>query len=590
MDGNHANIDYLFMNIGGSDITIRGDIDDLPAIIHQTKDSIQANLFIFSSLLDIKELTSNDTIEKNPFNEKIENLRLDLAFKTTPKLLVSSPNLPAGEFFINNLYAKPEHYPHTFKKFNAHIIVDDQELKILDFQGNIDKSDFTYAGNIDNYPLLLSEIKLGSIDIDFGFKSDLIRLDDLFTYNGENYVPPDYRKEEISNLKIYGNAELVFNDSLIETEIFFDQLFANLKVHDMEIKDIHGKFSILDESLILDHMSGSIGNTDFMANMNYYLGENEMIRKQRNKISMQSDKMDFDQLSNYSMKYPEDTTYTVNHDSAFNIYTLPFTDLVFSFDINELHYHKHSIKKVNTDLRIQKNHFLFVDTLLFQTSGGFFNIAGYFDGSNPDSIFFYPQIQVDRVNLEEMLYKFDNFGQEYIISENLTGNFSGSVRGKIHMHADMVPQIDGSEIFLDFSISNGSLKNYKPMNALADYFTDKNLAHIRFDTLSNQLEIRDGVIRIPNMTINSSLGFMDISGIQNMDSHMEYYLKIPLKLVSKAAWQKLFGKKKDVTDDANIDAIQYKNEDRKNWYINLKLEGTPDAYSVKLGKREKEKN
>lgn len=590
MDGNHANIDYLFMNIGGSDVTIRGDIDDLPAIIHQTKDSVQANLFIFSSLLDIKELTSNDTTQKNPFNEKIENLRLDLAFKTTPKLLVSSPNLPAGEFYINNLYAKPEHYPHTFKKFNAHVIVDDHELKVLEFQGNIDKSDFTYSGSLDNYPLFMTESKKGSVDIDFGFKSDLIRLDDLFTYNGENYVPPDYREEEISALKMYGNAELVFNDSLIETEVFFDQLFASLKVHDMEIRDIHGKLSLIDESLILDQMSGSIGNTDFMANMNYYLGENETIRKRTNNISLASDLVDFDQLSNYSMKHPEDTSYTVNHDSAFNIYTLPFTDLTFSLDINQMHYHKHLVQNVNADLRIQKNHFLYVDTLHFETSGGYFDIAGYFDGSNADSIFFYPQVRVDRVNLEEMLYRFDNFGQDYIISENLTGRFSGNVRGKIHMHADMVPQLDESEIFLDFEILNGSLKNYKPLDALADYFTDKNLANIRFDTLSNQLEIRDGVINIPNMTINSSLGFMDISGSQNLDTHMEYYLKVPLKLVSKAAWQKLFGKKKDVTDDAHIDAIQFKDSDRKHWYINLKLEGTPDDYSVKLGKRERLKS
>ena len=590
MDGNHANIDYLFMNIGGSDFTIRGDIDDLPAIIHQTEDSVQANLFIFSSLLDIKELTSNDTIQKNPFNEKVENLRLELAFKTTHKLLISSPNLPEGEFFIQNLYAKPEHYPHTFKKFNAHVIVDDNELMVREFRGNIDQSDFTYSGSLDNYALFLSERREGSIDIDFGLKSDLIRINDLFTYNGKNYVPPDYREEEVSSLKMYGNAELVFNDSLMETEIFFDQLFASLKVHDMEIKDIHGKLSLQDESLMLDQMSGSIGNTDFVANMNYYLGENETIRKQKNNISLVSELVDFDQLSNYGVKHGEEATYKVNHDSAFNIYTLPFTDLTFSMDISKMRYHKHLVQNVNADLRIQKNHFLYVDTLHFESSGGYFDIAGYFDGSNADSIFFHTQMRIDRVNLEDMLYRFDNFGQDYIISENLTGRLSGNVRGKIHMHADMVPQINESEIFLDFEILHGSLKNYKPLDALADYFRDKNLAHIRFDTLSNQLEIKDGVIDIPNMTINSTLGYMDISGSQYLDTHMEYYLKVPLKLVSKAAWQKLFGKKKNVTDDAHIDAIQYKDSNSKNWYINLKLEGTPDDYSVKLGKRERLKS
>ena len=47
MDGNHVNIEEFFMNIGKTDITIRGDIDDFPAIIHQTSEEVNANLFVF---------------------------------------------------------------------------------------------------------------------------------------------------------------------------------------------------------------------------------------------------------------------------------------------------------------------------------------------------------------------------------------------------------------------------------------------------------------------------------------------------------------------------------------------------------------
>jgi hypothetical protein len=91
------------------------------------------------------------------------------------------------------------------------------------------------------------------------------------------------------------------------------------------------------------------------------------------------------------------------------------------------------------------------------------------------------------------------------------------------------------------------------------------------------------------MTINSSLGYLDISGNQSFDSHMEYYFKVPLKLVSNAAWQKLFGKKKTISDSTHIDAIQYKDNDRKQWYVNLKLEGTPEDYNISLGRKKKDK-
>ncbi len=586
MDGNRANIDYAFLNIGGSDITVRGEISDLPAIIHQSNDTIESSLFIYSSLLDLYELTSNDTINKKPFDEKIENLRLDLAFKTTPKLLTNSQNLPEGEFFIHNFYGKLEHYPHTFRNFNAHVLIDQEDLEILEFTGNIDKSNFTYDGKLYDYPVLLSEKPEGSIELDFRLISDQLKLNDLFTYHGKNYVPPDYQEEEIHNLKMYGNAEFVFNNSLKETEIFFDQMNADVKVHDMEIRDIHGKFSLLEEYLVLNQMSGIIGNSDFMSNMYFYTGENDSIRKASNHLKIESAHLDFDQLSNYSAK-TSSTQEVQNQDSIFNIYELPFTDFTFEFDIGQLNYHKHLLENINADLRIQKNHHLYLDTLLFQTSGGDIDISGYFDGSDPDSIYFYPIVKVNNVNLEDLLYRFDNFGQEYIISDNLVGRFTGNIYGKVHVHADMVPQIAESEVFLDFEITDGILKNYKPLDALSDYFKDKNLAYIRFDTLSNKLSVYKGVIKIPNMTINSSLGYMDISGSQDLDNNMEYYFKVPMRLVGQVAWQKLFGKKNTVADSTNIDAIQYKNERNNHWYVNLKLEGTPDNYNVSLGKREK---
>ena len=53
---------------------------------------------------------------------------------------------------------------------------------------------------------------------------------------------------------------------------------------------------------------------------------------------------------------------------------------------------------------------------------------------------------------------------------------------------------------------------------------------------------------MPLMTINSSLGYMQFSGTQDMDLNMEYYVKVPLSLVGKTAWKTLFGKKEAEVD------------------------------------------
>ncbi len=587
MDGNHANIEYLYMNLGSSDITIRGDINDLPAIVHQTKDTINANLFIFSDLLNIKELTAQDTLHKKAIDETVENLRLELAFKTTAKALVQSPDLPLGDFFIKNLYGKLKQYPHTLKKFNAHLIIGEKDIDILEFNGNIDQSDIQYSGKLFDYPSILRDTLIGPIELDFKVNAELLRLNDLFAYGNENYVPEDYRKEEINDLVMYGNAHFDFEDSLKSADIYFDQLNANMKVHAMEITDIYGKVSLRDDMIILKSLSGEIGNTDFTANMRYYLGENDTIRKATNSISLEAEKVDFDQLSNYSTKYPSDSIVLADPDSIFNIYQVPFTDIAFDLDVTNLTYHRHQIQNLKAGFHIQKNHFVKIDSVKLETAGGTFEISGYFDGSDHTNILFYPEIKIKQVNMDQMLYRFENFGQDQIVSENLSGRLTGSIAGKIKMRPDMIPQLDESDIILELNIINGQLKNYKPMVALADYFKDKNLNEIHFDTLSNQIHVDKGIITIPAMTINSSLGFMEISGTQDLNNNMEYYFRVPMKMVTKSASQKLFGKKGVVMDSTHVDEIQYKNSDKKIWYLNLKLVGNPDDFKVSLGRKKK---
>jgi hypothetical protein len=107
---------------------------------------------------------------------------------------------------------------------------------------------------------------------------------------------------------------------------------------------------------------------------------------------------------------------------------------------------------------------------------------------------------------------------------------------------------------------------------------------VRFDTLRNVLTFKNGALTIPDMNINSSLGFMEVSGTQSMDMHMEYYLRIPLKLVTQAGFHKIFGKKQEEVDPNQVDAIEYRDKDKRVHFINIRISGLPDDYKIALGK------
>lgn len=140
---------------------------------------------------------------------------------------------------------------------------------------------------------------------------------------------------------------------------------------------------------------------------------------------------------------------------------------------------------------------------------------------------------------------------------------------------------------LDLSVYNGVIIGYAPLLALEDYFKDKNLHRIAFDTLQNTISIDNGMMTIPGMAINTSLGFMLLEGTQDMDLNMNYLVRVPFKMVTQAASQKLFKKKKEEIDPEKEDDIIAYDPEKKTTFINIRLTGNPDEYKVSIERKKK---
>jgi hypothetical protein len=82
------------------------------------------------------------------------------------------------------------------------VIISEKDFNVIDFRGFLDQSDFHFKGFLRNYDLWLANEKNGETYLEFDLDSKRIKLENLFAYGGENYVPEDYRHEEIENLKL----------------------------------------------------------------------------------------------------------------------------------------------------------------------------------------------------------------------------------------------------------------------------------------------------------------------------------------------------------------------------------------------------
>jgi hypothetical protein len=584
MEGHEAKIEHCNMKIGKSDLNITGSVSDLPSIIHHSSDLVSTNLKIKSKFLDINELTSGEKNAK-PFDEQIKNLSLSLKFLSSAKAISESKTLPIGEFFIEDLHAKMKHYPHELKNFHADLFVDENDFRLMDFSGMIDDSDFHFSGRLDNYNIWFDEKIKGDTRVEFDLTSKLLQFDNVFTYGGSRFVPEDYRHEEINNLKLHGITDLHFDGGLISTDFQLEQFDGKLKIHPLKFEQFKGRVHLENEFLTVEQFKGKMGHSNFSLDMNYNLSKTKSSKS--NFIHLSGSRLDVDELLNYQSPPAKEGSSTpkVNHDAVFSIYDFDFPSIHITTDIGQLNYHKYKLQHLKADVQSEGHHVVHIKKLAFDAAGGHMDIAGYLSGKDKKHIYFKPDIKVSSVDLDKLMVKFDNFGQDHLVSENLHGKFTGRITGKIHLHADLVPKINDSEIIIEMIVLNGRLENYGPILALSDYFEDNKLKSVVFDTLRNTLTIKKSVIEIPTMNINSNLGFIEIHGNQKISDNMDmdYLIGVPWEMVTKAAGKKLF--KRSKTDESSAEEIQYRSDNSKLVYV--RMSGDLENYNIKLAKKPK---
>jgi hypothetical protein len=325
-----------------------------------------------------------------------------------------------------------------------------------------------------------------------------------------------------------------------------------------------------------------MGHSDLKLSMQYQLHNSD---KKNHSFSLISNQLDLNELLNYTAVPSQAKNTTASaHDSVVSLYDFEFPNMNFQLDIKKFNYAKYALQNLKAGVRMQSNHMIHFDTCQMDIAGGHVHLTGYFSGKDKLNIYFNPVIKMQQVDLDKILLKFDNFGQDHVVSENLHGKITGTIKGKIHMHADFIPKIDDSDLTIEMLVDHGRLENYGPMLALKDYFQESKLKSVTFDTLRNTFILKRGVLEIPLMTIQSNLGFMEISGNQKIEDKMDmnYKVGMPWKLISQAAKYKLFGNKENADTIGNSDIIR-REDNAKMLY--LRISGDPDNYKMSLASK-----
>lgn len=598
MKDGKVTVDTATMRIGTTDLRMSGSLSDVKAFLHDRKKLITLGLNVSSDSIKLKELFSYDTAMSGKLKEEIRRFHVGLKLTTSVDHLLHPSPMPNGQFEISQLQAAFKVYPHAIKDMAAEILIDDSTLQVHSLTGMIDGSDLAFCGLVNNYHLWFNKIKSGHTQIMFDFKSKRFALDDIFMRGYRKSIPGDYRHEELDDVWLNARVNLKYDTIFRFARAEITNITGLFKNHKIQLKGIKGKVKYGTRILVLDTLTGTVGKSDFDLSMRLFTGADKKMNKKVNYFHLRSSLLDVDEIANYDFssaprkKKPgepdraQDTVAKANtsHAKSFNFFSLPFSDFNVWVDVDQLKYKELWVGNLTGRLRLTEDHFLYVDTVGMKIADGTVSMKGDLNGSDTTRLLFTSTIKVSQLDLEKIMVRLDQFGEDLIVNKNIKGRLSGVIKSKMQVHPNLIPIVGNTTAQLKVNVYDGSLIDFAPMMAMAGYFKDKNLRRVRFDSLKNELSFVNGVLTIPQMNINSSIGAIEMSGKQSLDLSMEYYMRIPVKMVTQVAFNSLFNRKPGTVDSTQVDQIEYLETARKGHFVNLKITGTPSDYKVALGK------
>jgi len=181
-----------------------------------------------------------------------------------------------------------------------------------------------------------------------------------------------------------------------------------------------------------------------------------------------------------------------------------------------------------------------------------------------------------RLQVNQLLSTFDNFGQEVLRAEHVKGALSGDLGFALGWDNRMRLQNDQIAVEGLLNLNGGELLNFEPMNNLSRFVALEELQNIRFSNLDMRISVKNKKITISQTDIRTSAFDLMSSGEHDFDNRYTYRVKILLSelLAAKARRAKRENRENEYVEDGG-----------KRASLHLKVEGQGDEFKISYDKQ-----
>ena len=457
-------------------------------------------------------------------------------------------------------------------------------LKLLNsyFIGSAIMEDFSQ-------PVLNSKMKgdldLAAFDRFFGFK-DVEKIGGHLKLDLETVVQffdPQYRKDKFEIVRANGDLEL--SDVMYKSandHLAYEKINGNILIHgkDAAVKDLSIK---TQKSDIL--LSGALKNFVPFIEGSDGLG---LV------ATIESDFIDLNEFLGESNKERKGPPRVFELPAALNLNT--------ELHIREVKWDNHNFRDISGKL-LCANRKASLKQLKLKTLGGSVWANLTLNNALENGNVIEGKINFTGVNVKSLFEEWENFDQESVTHEQI----SGKAKGKVDLLLFFDPYFsiikEKMYVLSDIELSQGALTNLETMKSVTDYMRsnkglklllnkhidqfEEKLLDLRFSTLNNKIEIKDGRITIPKMKIKTNAIDVDLFGWHDLDNMIEYHFSFRFRELKSKPEYTEFGKIEDdglglivfLTMSGHIDDPEFAldKDERKN-HIKENLTHEKDSF------------
>lgn len=155
------------------------------------------------------------------------------------------------------------------------------------------------------------------------------------------------------------------------------------------------------------------------------------------------------------------------------------------------------------------------------------------------------ELYTERLNLQELFLRYDDFGLKNFGHENISGFLSGTISLHLPFEGGK-PSLPDLQMHTKVVVHNGELREIKGLEKLSTFIKLDELRHIRFSTLENEISVMGQKIVVPQMNVQSSALSLKLQGEQHFDSRFQYRLQLSLSDLLFNRWR---GKSRDLDNE-----------------------------------------